>query len=195
MAIGKRPPRKIEGVTTFNDLTEFDYFHDFLGLCLCFFLVLSASQHAKSMFSVLGLIRQVSKMRASADTRVVIFVIFWCFDIWWALCPLRQAWSSPIRLLSHGVAEPNQPHYLHNSARYICGTHLLHAMRGPRPCAEHSAAGLRRRNNREACFGSPPADHLNGRSARKWIPIARRGCSRGAHTRRTAQLVQHDSAR
>ena len=58
MAIGKRPPRKIEGVATFKDLTEFDYFHDFLGLFLCFFLVLSASQQAKSMFSVLGLIRQ-----------------------------------------------------------------------------------------------------------------------------------------
>ena len=41
------PPRKIEGVTTFKDLTEFDYLHDFLGLFLCFFLVLSASQHAK----------------------------------------------------------------------------------------------------------------------------------------------------
>ena len=58
LAIGKRPPRKIEGVTTFKDLTEFDYFHDFLGLLLYFFLVLSASQHAKSMFSVLGLIRK-----------------------------------------------------------------------------------------------------------------------------------------
>ena len=58
MAIGKRPPRKIEGVATFKDLIEFDYFHDFLGLFLCFFLVLSASQQAKSMFSVLGLIRQ-----------------------------------------------------------------------------------------------------------------------------------------
>ena len=47
MAIGKRPPRKIEGVAPFKDLTEFDYLHDFLGLFLCFFLVLSASQHAK----------------------------------------------------------------------------------------------------------------------------------------------------
>ena len=46
------PPRRHSGAGTAA------YFHDFWGLFSCFCFVLSASQQAKSMFSVLGLIRQ-----------------------------------------------------------------------------------------------------------------------------------------